>query len=391
MIKFRAAIFLLIMTLILLACSFSTTTFTPQEAVELTLTPYPDTPAPVAIDAPLVESPALVNFHFINELDGWGQTNIQIVRTNDGGITWYDVTPPDVAEVGYNARQFSLDANYAWVQFPDFNNYPHSGFLYSTKDGGLTWTKSETPFSGGDLEFLDENHGWMLADLGVGAGSNAVAVYRTDDGGQNWTLAYTNDPNQANSGDSLPMGGLKGGITPLNTQTAWVYGVVYAPGTVYLFRTDDGGKTWSVVESVPLPEGAEEAELSIEQLAFPTPTDGLMAMRVTSDEGKMAVYTSNDAGDTWSFTPTLIPDSGSADFLSATEAVIYNGEQFYVTRDAAQTWNQTSPDIVFGDTFAWMDFVNTSSGWVLTLDPTTNRSSLYRTTDGGSTWLPVFP
>jgi photosystem II stability/assembly factor-like uncharacterized protein len=231
----------------------------------------------------------------------------------------------------------------------------------------------------------------MLADLGVGAGSNAVAVYRTDNGGANWTLSYTNDPNLANSGDSLPMGGLKGGIAPLDTQTAWVYGVVYSPGTVYLFRTDDGGKTWSVVQNVPTPEGAENTELSIEQLAFPTPNGGWMAMRVTSAEGKMAVYTTNDAGDTWLLTPTLIPNGGSADFLSATEAVIYNGEQFYVTRDAAQTWNTVSPNIVFGDTFARMDFVSTSSGWVLTLDPTTSHPILYRTTDGGSTWSPVIP
>jgi photosystem II stability/assembly factor-like uncharacterized protein len=87
----------------------------------------------------------------------------------------------------------------------------------------------------------------------------------------------------------------------------------------------------------------------------------------------------------------LIPKGGSADFLSATEAVIYNGEQFYVTRDAARTWNTISPDVVFGETFARMDFVNLSSGWVLTVDPTTNQSSLFRTTDGGSTWLPVSP
>ena len=298
MLRFNPAIFLTLLILVILsACNAPTSA--PEQSNQLPPTPYPDTPAPVAIDAPLVEAPALVNFHFINELDGWGITGTQIVRTNDGGITWYNVTPPDVTETGYGVRHFALDANHAWVQIPDFNNFPNSGFLYRTEDGGLTWTTSETPFTGGDLKFLDANNGWMLADLGVGAGSNAVAVYRTDDGGGNWMLAYTNDPNQANSGDSLPLGGLKGGIAPLNTQTAWVYGVVYAPGSVYLFRSEDGGKTWSHVTSAPLPEGAENAELSIDQLAFLTPNDGMMAMRVTSDESKMAIYISNDSGDTW--------------------------------------------------------------------------------------------
>jgi photosystem II stability/assembly factor-like uncharacterized protein len=79
-----------------------------------------------------------------------------------------------------------------------------------------------------------------------------------------------------------------------------------------------------------------------------------------------------------------------ADVLSAEEMIIYNGEQFYVTRDAAKTWATVSPDIVFGDSFVTMDFVNPEAGWVVTLDPSENRS-LYRTHDGGRTWLPVSP
>ena len=76
-------------------------------------------------------------------------------------------------------------------------------------------------------------------------------------------------------------------------------------------------------------------------------------------------------------------------FLSPQEAVIYNGEQFYVTHDGARTWVTVTPNISFGDSFAGMDFVNTSSGWVLTFDG--NQRSLYRTTDGGTTWSAVLP
>jgi photosystem II stability/assembly factor-like uncharacterized protein len=76
--------------------------------------------------------------------------------------------------------------------------------------------------------------------------------------------------------------------------------------------------------------------------------------------------------------------------MSAGEAVIYNGEQFYVTNDAARTWRIIPPDVKFNDIFAGMDFVDSLNGWVVTLDPTGHRS-LYRTTDGGTTWLPVIP
>lgn len=390
---------LIVLTLILSACNISVTSFPaapgqpaePPTEVPPTPTPYPDTPAPPAIDLPRVESPALIEVQFLNELDGWGVTETQIVRTNDGGITWYNVTPPDVAETGSTVETFILDNQHAWVQKPDFNNFPNNGLLYHTADGGLTWTISSTPFSGGDLSFIDVNNGWMLADLGVGAGSNAVAVFQTTDGGATWTQTYTNDPNLPDAGDSLPLGGIKSDLIPLNMQTAWVSGVTYASGIVYLFRTDDGGHTWTQV-TLELPADAENFELGVDrdQVQFFSAKDGFLAVRMSGEATQTAVYTTNDSGNTWTLTPTLIPNAGASEFLSAQEAIIYNGEQFYVTRDAARTWSTISPNVVFGDSFANMDFVNLSTGWVITIDPSNHRS-LNRTNDGGATWTPVVP
>jgi photosystem II stability/assembly factor-like uncharacterized protein len=393
--KLRYSLFAL--ALVLSACNISVTSFpaAPGQPVEppteIPPTPVPDTPAPPAINAPLVESPALVEIQFLNDLDGWGVTETQIVRTNDGGITWYNVTPPDLTETGSTVETFILDKEHAWVQKPDFNNFPNNGLLYRTIDGGLTWTISSTPFSGGDLSYIDVNNGWMLADLGVGAGSNAVAVFQTSDGGATWTQTYTNDPNLPDAGDSLPLGGIKSDLVPLNMQTAWVSGVTYAPGTVYLFRSDDGGHTWTLVNP-ELPAGAENFELGVDrdQMKFFSAKDGFLVVRMSGDSTQTAVYTTNDAGNTWTLTPTLIPNAGASEFLSAEEAIIYNGEQFYVTRDAARTWSTVSPNIVFGDSFASMNFVNLNIGWVITVDPASHRS-LYRTNDGGTTWSPVLP
>jgi photosystem II stability/assembly factor-like uncharacterized protein len=172
--------------------------------------------------------------------------------------------------------------------------------------------------------------------------------------------------------------------------TAWVYGIVYAPGSPYLYRTDNAGQLWEQVE-IPLPAEAENAELTIEQIKFVTPNDAFLVMRLTSDNINLAIYTSNDSGNTWTLTPTLIPDAGPADILSANEVVIYNGSQFYITRDAGQTWSIIPPDVNFGDTFAQMDFADVSTGWVITIDPTANHRSLYKTGDGGATWFPVVP
>jgi photosystem II stability/assembly factor-like uncharacterized protein len=286
---------------------------------------------------------------------------------------------------------FALDAEHAWIQKPDFTNYPHSGFLNHTTDGGLTWATITVPFSSANLTFLDEDNGWAMADLGAGAGSNAVAIYQTTDGGANWIQTYVNDPNLPNAGDTLPLGGLKSDIIPLNMQTAWVSGVTYTTGAVYLFRTDDGGHTWESV-SLSLPPDSEAAQMSIEKdhMKFVSANDGFLAVHISGESTQTAVYVTHDAGDTWTLTSTLIPGFGALDFLSAQGAVIYNGTQFYVTRDAARTWNETQPDIVFGESYLAMDFVNLTSGWLITYDPTDHRS-FYRTTDGGSTWFAIIP
>src|SRR5688572_25812871 len=142
---------------------------------ESTPTPYPDTPSPAEINAPLVGSPTLVSIQFLNELDGWGVTETQIVRTNDGGITWYNVTPTELTEAGYSVDIFVLDNDHVWMQLADFDNFPNSGSLYRTTDAGLTWTSNKVPFSSGDLNFLDANNGWVMSVLGVGAGSAGVS------------------------------------------------------------------------------------------------------------------------------------------------------------------------------------------------------------------------
>ena len=386
---------LIVCALLLGGCNISVTSFptspeVPAENTEVPPTPVPDTPAPPALDAPPVESPALMDIQFFNELEGWGLTETSIVRTNDGGVTWYNVTPPDLVEVGSTVQTFFLDQEHAWVQKPDFNNFPNNGLLYHTTDGGLNWSISSTPFSGGDLSFVDNNRGWMLADLGVGAGSNAVAVFQTNDAGATWTQTYTNDPNLPEASDSLPLGGIKSDLVPLNVQTAWVGGVVYSPGTIYLYRTDDAGHTWSPV-TLELPDGAENFELGVDrdQMQFVSSQDGFLVVRMSGDSTQTAVYVTSNGGDTWTLTPTLIPEAGQSDFISADEAIIYDGEQFYVTRDAARTWATVSPNIVFGDSFAAMDFVNLESGWIITVAE--DQRALYRTQDGGASWLPVAP
>lgn len=356
------------------------TSFVSESAIAPQGTPLPD-----EINAPLIDSPAIMNIEMLDEVYGWAVTEENIIRTNDGGVTWYDVTPANLADAGYLVYTDFFDANHAWVQFPDMNRYPNGGRLYRTVDGGITWEAFNTPFSGGAIQFIDEANGWVMADLGVGAGSMAVSVFQTDDGGRTWERTYTNDPNIEGSGDTLPLGGIKNILLPLDAETAWIGGVVYAPGQTYLFRSDDGGETWFNINLV-LPENSSESELSVQGMVFVSSTNGLLALRVTSDTPQTIVYLTDDGGNTWEQLPVSFEGYGILETPSASEMIFYTADQLYVTTDAGQTVEQITPDVQFGDSVIDMSFVNSQSGWIVT-----SENSLYRTSDGGVTWSVLIP
>lgn len=359
-----------------------------QLAPQSATAPEP-TPLPGDINAPLIDSPSIIDIEMLDEVYGWAVTEDYIIRTNDGGVTWYNVTPPALTEAGYSVFTEFLDVFHAWVQVVDPNNYPIGGTLHRTSDGGITWESVETPFSAGEMEFVDANNGWMLADLGVGAGSMAVSIFQTTNGGVVWDRVYTNDPNLENAGETLPLGGLKILLTPLDMETAWVGGVVYAPGSVYLFRSDDAGATWFNINLI-LPESASVSELAIEKLHFVSDTQGVLVLRMTSQEPKTLIFLTDDGGNTWQPLPEPFPRASRLEIPSAQEIVFYTGDQFYVTKDAGQTFEVIVPDVKFGDSMNDMSFVNASTGWVITTNAANNHA-LYKTTDGGETWFAIIP
>ncbi|MBN8579837.1 MAG: hypothetical protein J0L96_04135, partial [Anaerolineae bacterium] len=80
-----------------------------------------ETPLPATVEAPIIDAPAIINIDMLDEVYGWGITESEVVRTNDGGVTWYNVTPQDLADAGYLVFSDFFDADHAWIQSPDMN------------------------------------------------------------------------------------------------------------------------------------------------------------------------------------------------------------------------------------------------------------------------------
>ncbi len=214
-------------------------------------------PAPTTPGMAVVTSPALTHIAFQDANNGWGVASNEsgyIVRTTDGGSTWLNVTPPGLTGVGYSSNLSVLDVNTVWLLVPNADFF--TGRLFRTTDGGNTWSSFDVPFGGGMLQFLDASTGRILADRGAGAGSQSVELFQTSDGGASWMSVFNDDPTRPDSSTSLPLSGIKNGMTFIDANTGWVTGTRPIDGEVYLFVTHDGGISWEQ-QSVPLPAGYE--------------------------------------------------------------------------------------------------------------------------------------
>ncbi|RPI94937.1 MAG: hypothetical protein EHM40_04795 [Chloroflexi bacterium] len=355
-----------------------------------TLTPSPtatQTPTPPTVVPPPVVSSPLIKKLFMNDLsNGWSLGNNFVLRTADGGTHWHNVTAPNISAV---INGFFQSPSKGWVlarglESPDTSSI----WLLRTTDGGYTWTTYRNlPFDNGSIQFLDDMNGFVMAGLPSGMHKHAVQIYRTSDGGATWTLKYAVDPSQPVN--TLPFGGVKYGIAFRDPSTGWVGGYSPATGTVYLYKTTDGGVTWAP-QSLALPAGYETADFSTTAPTFFGPNDAVLPVWLSTSAGRdLYIYATHDGGATWSRSANFARNGASVAFASWKDVFGYDlSDVFHVTNDAGATWRTVTPNVRFSELayqFLGMDFVSPTAGWIL-IENESRTTSLYRTNDGGSSW-----
>lgn len=174
-----------------------------------------------------------------------------VYKSTDGGKTWFHTGLPEAGQIG-KIRVHPKDENLVYVAALGhlFGPNEERG-VYRSKDGGQTWEAvwqlSDTT-GAISLAMNPQNPNEIYAGMwraerkpwSMISGGHQGGVYKTTDGGDNWTKL---------SG-GLPTGMVgKVGVTvsPANPERVWAIIEAEPGGGVY--RSDDAGKTWVRINS----------------------------------------------------------------------------------------------------------------------------------------------
>ena len=261
---------------------------TPSAPAATTVTTTPTTPS-VPIVGPTVGSAQLLpgGAGFVAEQNGLFWT------TNLGG-SWQNVTPPGVAATSLSAVTFLLDGH-GWAVLATngatATRLVGSIRIFRRSLGSGSWSSANLPdvpvvngLGQASLSFVDPTHGWLLIDTGSHGGFNYADLFRTNDGGATWSPL------------TPPASGK---IRFVSTTLGFIVGGEPGPN---LYMTRNGGTSWAAVK-LPLPPDRSSAGVGV--LGTPNDTSGSLSVAVywvdpaNGDGLGFGTYISTDGGATW--------------------------------------------------------------------------------------------
>ena len=197
----------------------------------------------------------------------------------------------------------AVDSSVVWIS-------GHRATVVRTTDGGRTWTVRPVPGAPDSLQFrdihaLDARTAWILA---AGPGDMS-RIYRTDDGGASWSLQWTN-PEPAGFYDCFDFWDANRGVA---------YGDA-VDGELRVLVTDDGGRSWRFVPRSALP-AAQPGEVGFAASGLCVDTEpGGHAWISAGNAARARVFHTPDYGRSWSAAEAPVV-AGEASGLTAISMV----------------------------------------------------------------------
>ena len=258
--------------------------------------------------------------------------------TRDGGTRWTFNVVPGARMLDFR-DVVAFDANRAWLMSAGPGG---ASRIYRTDDGGRRWRMQwKNPHTEGFLDGMDAWDDRRAIAYGDPVGGH-MYVLRTDDGGRTWRRPPTSGMPRAHEGEAgFAASGT--GVQASGSMTAWI-----ATGGAHVarvFRTTDGGVNWSVAET---PLGDASASSGIFSFAFKDADNGVAVGGdyVHPARAHANAAWTDDGGRTW-HRPDIPPRgyrSGVA-WLEGTEVLVCVGPTGTdVSTDAGRTWRPSSDD-----------------------------------------------
>lgn len=204
-----------------------------------------------------------------------------------------------------------------------------------------------------DVQMVDANHAWCSGYLGSSAGEPHGLVFRTVDGGANWSKVEDD------------VDARYGGLAAPDDTTCWVVG-----DSALLTHTVNGGAIWVEQANMPIPR-----TINLRDIIFVGHQYGWAIGRGG------AVIHSSDSGGSWTTQNSGVSfDLNDIQFLDEqTGWIAGNHGTVLATVNGGQSWNTVSTGDVL-DIYA-IDFVDTDHGWA-----SATGGKILRTSNGGSSW-----
>lgn len=379
----------MVLVLFLSSCTTATATLPPASPTHETQLEEIPTPSPTdSTPAPETEQ-IPVSIHTIHMFDvetGWGIGQIEdssdlILSTNDGGVTWMDVSPPEM-QTGASALQADaafIDMQHAWVLYNGSTN------VWSTADAGATWSPAPALPSGvlGARFFaLDSQNGWLLRSLEAGMSQVWEALFFTSTSGERWVKLV--DPQEPSSFARFG----KTGWDFSSSQNGWMtHNSQGVSASVFFQRTSDGGASWENVNLSPPPDKPALFENSLCYTHSPklfSASSGLVALSCSTfepDEERHYLYSTEDNGSNW----TILDYPGGELYFTPDGVIFAAGSELAISRDRGMTWELRAP-------LAWdaeLSFV--SAEIIFASAEQDGAHNLYTSRDGGETWTQLEP
>ena len=265
------------------------------------------------------------------------------------------------------------------------------GRLFRTDDGGRTWQLA-WEHSGTfirSLGFIDAQRGF-LGNLGLGLGgtTDPVPLYRTTDGGLTWLPAYS-DPSKMAGVCAIDILKAHAIVEGEVRDRIIVHAAGRANGPAQILRSEDAGETWSLIDL------SDQAGMILD-VKFLDPDVGFVFAGSNSDvaQAHALILRTRDGGRTWrevyrSSRAQEIIWKASFPTGQVAYATIQNDDESNVQQrvlkstDAGNHWSELP---LVRDKAAQefgVGFVDSRRGWVGT------AAGGFETRDGGSSWRPV--